>query len=122
MSHGKTTNWTSTGYIELIDNYKNNQVKGYSNSYYPNGRVKAKLNYKPQPTLYKKSKDNSFLEGKNTTWYDNGAKQYEGIHRSINDTFGHSPPEKPWVNSNKIGIHQWWNKDGSIDKTENYKD
>jgi hypothetical protein len=49
-------------------------------------------------------------------------KEYEGSYRTKSERDGITYPTYPlWQNSNPIGEHTWWQKNGSLKDKKDYK-
>ena len=90
---GKWTGWYESGELKRRMNYKNGKQDGPQEGFYLNG----------QPQLrghYKNGKQDGLVEG----FYESGRLLLRGHYRT----------------GNKVGKWEFYNKDGTLDRVENY--
>jgi antitoxin component YwqK of YwqJK toxin-antitoxin module len=117
---GKGTWFHKNGVINAIGHYKNNNGNGLRTIFHENGQKKAELTYRHIGN--NTSGQNYSLDGPSTLWYENGMKEYEGSYRTKSERDGITYPAYPlWQNSNPVGKHTWWQKNGSLKDTKDYK-
>ncbi len=77
------------GYIKLV------KKNGLWISYYKNGQITEKVNYK-----------NGYYEGENITYHSNGELKSKGY----------------WINGKKNDLWTWYHQNGQLEEELSYKD
>ena len=90
---GSWHEWYENGTIKSKENYKNGKATGIWELWYDNDQIKLKASFK-----------NGKANGARTEWYENGQKKEEGN----------------FINGEQQGRWTYYNKDGSLDGTEDY--
>ena len=118
---GVHTWWDEDGNVDRVYNYKKRKASGLALYFHKNGVKKAKMSYSHKYKANSALRDNNSLHGMTTLWNESGMKEYEGKFQAINDwTTSFYPKNHPSHSRAKVGVHTWWNENGTVSKAENY--